>query len=74
MGKQLSVDGEEVNIDDETTVGELKNAFGAADSDIATYRDEESGDLQALSDNDTVSDLPDGSTVSFQPAEGEIFG
>lgn len=72
MGKQVTVDGEEVTVDEDTSVGQLKDAVGAADSDIATYRD---GDqLKALSDQDTVDEVPDGSTVSFQPAEGEIFG
>ena len=74
MGKQLHVDGEDVNVDDDTTISQLKDAVGAAASDIATYRDEDSGDMKALSDRDTVEEVPNGSTVSFQPAEGEIFG
>jgi len=60
--------------DEGTTIGQLKDAVGAAKSDIATFRDGDSGELQALSDRDTVERVPDGSAVSFQPAEGEIFG
>jgi len=73
MGQTVQIQGEEVRIDRDTTAGELKEAVGAADSDVATYR--ENGRLHALSDKNRVADnVPDNETVSFQPAQGRIFG
>lgn len=73
MGQTVTVHGERVRIDDQTTVRDLKDAVGAADSDVATFQD---GDrYQALSDQDHVTDVvPDGAEISFQPARGQLFG
>jgi sulfur carrier protein ThiS len=73
MGQTVTVDGHQVRVDQETTARDLKDAVGAADSDVATYKN---GDrYQALADQDRVAEIvPDSAEISFQPAEGELFG
>lgn len=73
MGQTVTVHGEPVQIDDQTTVRDLKEAVGAADSDVATFQ---AGDRhRALSDQDRVADaVPNNAEISFQPAQGRLFG
>lgn len=70
----MTVDGQPVSIEPDTTVKELKEAVGASKDDVATYLDD-SGEVVALSDHDTIQRaVPEGANLSFQPAHGTIFG
>jgi hypothetical protein len=73
MGKQLQIDGEEQDVEEDTTVAELKDETNASENDIAVYTDDE-GEMVALSDDDTVADIPEGATLTNQPQKGRIFG
>ena len=73
MGKQLQIDGEEQDVEEDTTVAELKDETNASENDIAVYTDD-GGEMVALSDDDTVADIPEGATLTNQPQKGRIFG
>lgn len=74
MGKTVNVEGQRLTVDDDTTVQDIKDAVGAADSDVATYTDE-GGEIVALGDRDTIQrNVPDGAQISFQPGNGTVFG
>jgi sulfur carrier protein ThiS len=73
MGKQLQIDGEEQDVEEDTTVAELKDETNASENDIAVYTDDE-GEMVALSDDDTVAEIPEGATLTNQPQKGRIFG
>jgi len=71
--KTVIVDGDPVTIDETTTAGELKDLAGKDDDMVVTYR--ENDKLKGLNDDDRVlKHVPDKSTLSFQPAKGNIFG
>ena len=71
--KTVIVDGDPVTIDETTTAGELKELAGKDKDMIVTYR--EGSKMKGLTDDDSVlNHVPDGSTLSFQPAKGSIFG
>jgi hypothetical protein len=73
MGKQLQIDGEEQDVEEDTTVAELKDETNASENDIAVYTDDE-GEMVALSDDDTGAEIPEGATLTNQPQKGRIFG
>lgn len=66
--KRLSADGQTYELDEQTTVGELKTKVGAAENDLATYVDEDGGWV-TLSDRDQVAHVPDGAKLAFQPQD-----
>jgi len=73
MGKIVLVEGTEVPIEDDVTVSDLKARLDRDDDELATY--EENGEVKVLGDRDTVADaVPEGSNISFQPGEGQVFG
>lgn len=73
MGERIRVEGTEVPVESGTTVQELKERLGRDDDELATY--EENGEVKVLGDRDVVSDvIPDGTNISFQPGEGNVFG
>jgi len=71
--RTIQVEGQQLTIDQTTTVQELKEAVGAADDDIATYT--EDGEIAALGNRDNVHrNVPEGANISFQPGKGTVFG
>lgn len=74
MGDTVNVEGQLLSIDEDTTVEDVKNAVGAADSDVATFTDED-GEIVALGNRDNIQrNVPDGAQLSFQPGDGTVFG
>lgn len=74
MGDTVNVEGHHLAVDDTTTVQDLKEAVGAADTDVATFTDED-GEIVALGDRDNIkTNVPDGAQISFQPGHGTVFG
>lgn len=72
--KTIQVEGMQMDITPDTTVKEVKEAVGAASDDLATYLDSK-GDVVALADRDSLyREVPEGAKVSFQPAQGTVFG
>jgi len=73
MGELIQVEGREVPVEDGTTVQDLKERLDRDDDELATY--EENGEVKVLGDRDVVADaVPEGTNVSFQPGEGQVFG
>ena len=73
MGTRILVDGTEVPIEDGTTVADLKERLDRDEDELATY--EENGEVKVLGDRDVVADaVPEGTNLSFQPGEGQVFG
>lgn len=71
--KTVQVDGRNITVQPGTTVREVKNAVGASADDVATFL--HSGEVVALSDRDNLYDqVPEDANISFQPAEGTVFG
>ena len=73
MGEHIRVEGTEVPVEDGTTVRELKQRLDRDEDELATY--EENGEVKVLGDRDVVTDvISEGTDVSFQPGEGNVFG
>ena len=73
MGERIRVEGTAVPVESGTTVQQLKDRLGRDDGELATY--EENGEVKVLSDRDVITDaIPEGTNVSFQPGEGNVFG
>lgn len=73
MGDFVHVDGTEVPVEEGTTVAELKQRLGREEHELATY--EENGEVKVLGDGDEIAAaVPDGTNISFQPGEGQVFG
>jgi hypothetical protein len=71
--KSVQIDGRTVTVQPDTKVQEVKSAVGAATDDVATFL--HNGEVIALSDRDNLyQQVPDDANVSFQPAEGTVFG
>lgn len=71
--KSVQIDGREVTLRPDTTVREVKDAIGAAEDDVATFL--HNGQVVALGDRDDMyEEVPDRANISFQPAEGTVFG
>lgn len=67
MGQQrVTANGETLELDEDTTVEELKQQVGAGTDDIATYKDAD-GNWVSLSDRDQIRHVPADTTVAFQP-------
>lgn len=72
MGRELIIDGEAQEYEEDTTIAELKEEAGIPIDDIVRFKD---GDEEGtVSNKDTVDSIPDGSQVFSQPAKGEVFG
>ena len=71
---EVSLNGESLDIDPDTTVGELRETAGIGSEEVFTYRS--SDGIEALTDDDVVADhVPDGGEVQTQPiADSEVFG
>lgn len=72
----VTVEGEALTIDTQTTAAELKDMAGAQDEEVLTFRD---GDqLTAINDDKRVLEYADpGTQFEFQPVTGEdgaVFG
>jgi hypothetical protein len=73
MGERIHVEGTEVPVESGTTVQDLKERLGRDTDELATY--EENGEIKVLGDRDVISDtIPEGTNISFQPGEGNVFG
>lgn len=73
MGERIRVEGTEIPVEDGTTVRDLKQRLDREDEELATY--EENGEVKVLGDRDVVADaVPEGTNISFQPGEGNVFG
>jgi hypothetical protein len=73
MGERINVDGTEVPVEDGTTVSDLKQRLDRDQDELATY--EENGEVKVLGDRDVVTEaVPEGTNISFQPGEGNVFG
>lgn len=72
MGTELWIDGEPEEHRDDKQIEELKDEAGFPRDDIVVYSDGE--ETVAVSDRDTVGDLPDGARVASQPGKGQLFG
>lgn len=73
MGERIRVEGTEVPVEAGTTVQDLKQRLNRDGDELATY--EENGEVKVLGDRDVIADaVPDGTNISFQPGEGNVFG
>ena len=73
MGERIHVEGTEMPIEEGTTVQDLKDRLNREEGELATY--EENGEVKVLGDRDVVADaVPEGTNISFQPGEGNVFG
>lgn len=73
MGETIRVEGEEVPVNDDMTAEELVAMLDRDADELVTY--EENGEIKVLGDRDNVLDnVPSDANVSFQPAEGQVFG
>lgn len=73
MGQFVRIDGEEVPIEAGSTVADLKERLGREEHELATY--EENGQVHVLGENDVVTEaVSEGTNISFQPGEGQVFG
>lgn len=74
--QQISVivDGEPVDVESGTSVGELRDRAGVSEESVLTYRSE--GGIEALTDDEVVSDVvEEGTALWAQPlSDGEVFG
>ena len=72
MGKQLRINGQLEDHEEDKSVADLKRDAGIPADKPLTYDD--GTDTYSLSDRDTVEDIPDGSTVASLPDSGHLFG
>lgn len=73
MGERIRVEGTEVPVEDGTTVQDLKQRLDRDGDELATY--EENGEVKVLGDRDVITEtVPEGTNISFQPGEGNVFG
>lgn len=71
MGKQLWINGEQEEYREDKTIGELNGEAGFPSDDIVVYSDGQ--ETVAVSDRNTLGDVPDGARVVSQPGKGSIF-
>lgn len=71
---EVSLNGELVNVEPDTTVGELRERTGIASQEVFTYRSPDG--IEALSEGDVVANhVSDGGEIQTQPiADSEVFG
>jgi hypothetical protein len=74
MGKEVQYDGNSYDVTDQETVSEFKNRVDFPEGDILTYFTDDMEMPQALDDDETMSKVPDGSTIGAQAPGDEIFG
>ena len=72
MGKQLRINGQLEDHEEDKTVADLKQEADIPADNSLVYDD--GTDTYSLSDRDTVKDIPDGSTVAPLPDSGRLFG
>lgn len=70
---QLEADGETFELDDETTIAEVKAQVGAAENDLATYTDDD-GSIVTLSDRDEVKHVPEDTRLAFMSRDTYFGG
>lgn len=74
MGQtHIEADGETYELDNETTIAEVKAQVGAAENDLATYADED-GSIVTLSDRDEVKHVPEDAQLAFMPRDTYFGG
>lgn len=73
MGNRFIYDDDEIEVDDDTDAGQLKNDLNASDDDVVTVTPP-GGDPMMVDDDDSLDDMPEGSEVSVMPAEGNLYG
>lgn len=71
---EISLNGEAVHVDRDTTVGELRETADIGTEEVFTHRSNDG--IEALTDDDVVSDhVGDGDEIRTQPmADSEVFG
>lgn len=71
---EVSINGEIVAIEPDTTVGELRETVGIGSENVFTYRSPDG--IEALTDGDVVANhVDDGDEIQTQPiADSEVFG
>lgn len=71
---EVSLNGESVDIDPDTTVGELRERAGIGSAEVFTHRSPDG--IEALTDDDVVGDhIDEGDEIQTQPiADSEVFG
>jgi len=74
MGKEVQYDGDAYDVTDQEKVSEFKERVGFPDGDILTYFSDDMDMPQALDDDESMSKVPDGSTIGAQAPGDEIFG
>lgn len=73
MGELIRIEGREVPVEEEATVRDVKERLDRDEDELATY--EENGEVKVLGDRDVITDaVPEGTNISFQPGEGNVFG
>jgi hypothetical protein len=69
MGQtHIEADGETLELDDETTIADVKAQVGAAENDLATYADED-GSIVTMSDQDEIKNVPEDARLAFMPKD-----
>lgn len=73
MGKTITADCQEIEVERGTTVADIKDEVGAVEDDVATYKERD--EIGALGDNDKIHDaVPDDAELSFKQGKGTVFG
>lgn len=74
MGKQLRINGQLEEHEEDKTMKELKQELGLPADEMLTYADDT--DTYQLADYDTVGDIPARSTVASLPGNSnrQLFG
>lgn len=72
MGRQLRINGQLAEYEEDTTIADLKREAGIPAQKPLTYND--GTDTYDLTDRDTVGAIPEGSTVAPLPDSGRLFG
>ena len=72
MGKYVTIDGEQIPLEQDNTVRDVKDYYGAADDDVMIYRPDD-GDTITLTDSDVVLEhIPNEAEVSLQPETEQV--
>lgn len=72
--QEVSLNGELIDVEPDTTVGELREIAGIASEEVFTYRSPDG--IEALSEGDVVANhVSEGGEIQTQPiADSEVFG
>lgn len=73
MGRQLRINGQLEDHEEDKTVKQLKTELGIPANDTLTYND--GTDTYPLADTDTAGEIPEASTIASLPDPGSVrFG